>query len=65
MYYPLNLDSLVSVTYQPLFSHPLFLKYFLVEGYSYFVEKGFRNMRMEQLYHEDFLMKLITERYYV
>ena len=30
VYYPLNLESLVSVSYQPLFSHELFLKFFLV-----------------------------------
>ena len=62
-YYPVNLDSIVSVTYQPLFSHQLFLKFFLIEAYSYFVEKSFRNMRMEKLYNDVFLLKLITERY--
>ena len=46
VYYPVNLDSTISVTYQPLFTHHLFLKFFLVEAYSYFVEKAFRNMRM-------------------
>lgn len=46
VYYPINLDSPISANYQPLFTHHLFFKFFLTEAYSYFIEKGFRNMRM-------------------
>lgn len=55
-YYPINLDSAIPTSYLPLFAHPLFLTYFLVEAYSYFVEKGYRNMRMEKLYQDPLLM---------
>jgi len=45
-YYPINLDSTISSSYQPLFCHNLFLNFFLIEAYSYYVEKAYRNMRM-------------------
>jgi hypothetical protein len=63
VYYPVNLDSPVSSNYQPLFSHNLFLHYFLIEAYSYFVEKAYRSMKMQQLYNNPALMDLTTERY--
>lgn len=56
VYYPINLDSYISSSYQPLFTHSIFLNYFLMEAYCYFVEKAYRSMQMEKLYSNSFLM---------
>jgi WD40 repeat protein len=63
VYYPLNLESAIATSYLPLFVHPHFLQVFLVEAYAYFVEKGYRSMRMERLFGDPFLLEFIRERY--
>jgi hypothetical protein len=62
-YYPVNLESAIATSYLPLFTHPLFLQFFLIEAYAFFVEKGYRNMRMERLYNDPLLLDFIRERY--
>ena len=63
-FFPINIEAIVKKDKQ-LFLHNQYFNYFLVEAYCYYLEKGYKNMRMNKLYLDQELMQLIKEHYNV
>ncbi len=60
-YYPIDLQSL-SVD-RHLFIHREYFNYYLVEAYSYFLQKAFRRMKMNKFFEDIALMTMMEQRY--
>ena len=45
--------------------HNQYFNFFLIEAYSFYLEKGYKNMRMNKLYADKELLNLIKEHYIV
>lgn len=63
-FYPVNLEALIKRD-KPLFVHRQYFNYFLIEAYAFYLEKSYRNLKMNCLYQRQDLVKLITEHYLV
>ena len=63
-FYPVDIEAGMKRD-RPLFLHNQYLHFFLVEGYCYYLEKGYKFMRMNQLYNDRQLLNLIKEHYSV
>lgn len=63
-FYPVDIEAGMKKD-RHLFLHNQYFNFFLVEGYCYYLEKGYKYMRMNKLYNDRELLNLIKEHYSV